>query len=113
VRWYAAADAFVLPSRSEPWGMVLNEAAAAGLPLVATEAVGAAHDLIEPGVNGFRVPVEDPAALAEVLRALASDEDLRRRAGERSRVLAERFRPELWAAAVVSAARATAPGSDD
>ena len=34
--WYARADVFVLPSRSEPWGMVLNEAAAAGLPLVAT-----------------------------------------------------------------------------
>jgi glycosyltransferase involved in cell wall biosynthesis len=113
VPWYAAADVFVLPSRSEPWGMVLNEAAAAGLPLVATDAVGAAHDLIEPGLNGFRVPSEDPGALGEALRALASDDDLRRRAGEHSRVLAERFRPELWSAAVVSAARATARGSDD
>ena len=111
VPWYAAADAFVLPSRSEPWGMVLNEAAAAGLPLVATEAAGAAHDLIEPGVNGFRVPAEDPAALAEALRALATDEALRRRAGERSRALAERFRPEQWAAAVVSAARPAGRGS--
>ena len=53
------ADAFVLPSRSEPWGMVLNEAATAGLPLVATDGVGAAHELIEDGVNGFRVPVGD------------------------------------------------------
>ena len=59
VPWYAAADVLVLPSRSEPWGMTLNEGAAAGLPLVATDAVGAAHDLIEPGVNGFRVPAED------------------------------------------------------
>ena len=44
-RYYRDADVFVLPSRSEPWGMVLNEAAAAGLPLVATEESGAAHDL--------------------------------------------------------------------
>ena len=40
VPWYAAADVLVLPSRSEPWGMTLNEGAAAGLPLVATDAVG-------------------------------------------------------------------------
>jgi glycosyltransferase involved in cell wall biosynthesis len=103
--WYAAADVFVLPSRSEPWGMVLNEAAAAGLPLVATIAVGAAHDLIEPGANGFRVPVDDVAALAEALRALEADPELRRVYGERSRELVERFRPEAWADAVSAAAR--------
>ena len=49
--------------------MTLNEGAAAGLPLVATEAVGAAHDLIEPGVNGFRVPADDAGRAAEALRA--------------------------------------------
>jgi glycosyltransferase involved in cell wall biosynthesis len=108
VPWYAAADVLVLPSRSEPWGMTLNEGAAAGLPLVATNAVGAAHDLIEPGANGFRVPAGNVAALREALRTLASDEELRRRAGERSREIAERFRPEAWAAGVVSAARAVA-----
>jgi glycosyltransferase involved in cell wall biosynthesis len=108
VPWYGAADALVLPSRSEPWGMTLNEGAAAGLPLVSTDAVGAAHDLIEPGANGFRVPAEDAAALREALLALASDAALRRRAGTRSREIAERFRPEAWAAGVVSAARAVA-----
>ena len=100
-----AVDVFVLPSRSEPWGMVLNEAAAAGLPLVATEAVGAAHDLIEPGANGFRVPVNDVAALAEALRALEADAELRRAYGERSREVVGRFRPEAWADAVSAAAR--------
>jgi glycosyltransferase involved in cell wall biosynthesis len=100
VPWYAAADALVLPSRSEPWGMTLNEGAAAGLPLVATDAVGAAHDLIEPGENGFRVPAGDEAALAAALNKLATDPELRRVAGERSRELAKRFRPDAWAAAV-------------
>jgi glycosyltransferase involved in cell wall biosynthesis len=97
VPFYAEADVFVLPSRSEPWGMVLNEAAAAGLPLVATEEVGAARDLIEDGVNGFIVPAGDEDALAEALRRLAADPALRAAAGARSRELARRFTPEAWA----------------
>jgi glycosyltransferase involved in cell wall biosynthesis len=97
VRLYAEADVLVLPSRSEPWGMVLNEAVAAGLPLVATDEVGAAHDLIEDGVNGFRIPAEDLSALAGALRQLAGDEPFRLAAGARSRELAEQFTPERWA----------------
>lgn len=102
---YAQADVFVLPSRSEPWGMVLNEAAAAGLPLVATEGAGAAHDLIEDGANGFRVPVDDDDALAAAMRRLAEDEPLRLAAGARSRELAARFTPEAWADGVAGLAR--------
>jgi glycosyltransferase involved in cell wall biosynthesis len=105
VDWYAAADAFVLPSISEPWGMVLNEAAAAGLPLVATDAAGAAHELIEDGRNGFRVPAGDRGALNEALGRLADDETLRAAAGQRSLEVARRFTPEAWAAAVAAATR--------
>jgi glycosyltransferase involved in cell wall biosynthesis len=94
---YAAADVFVLPSRSEPWGMVLNEAAAAGLPLVATEETGAARDLIEDGRNGFVVPAGDVAALQDRLALLAADPELRAQAGARSRDLARRFTPAAWA----------------
>jgi glycosyltransferase involved in cell wall biosynthesis len=105
VREYAAADLFVLPSLSEPWGMVLNEAAAAGLPLVATDACGAAHDLIEDGVNGFRVPAGDAGALGDALRRLSADSGFRERAGGRSLELSRRFTPEAWAAAVAALAR--------
>ena len=104
---YAAADVFVLPSRSEPWGMVLNEAAAAGLPLVATDESGAAHDLVEEGANGFRVPAGDVEALRDRLRQLAGDPELRARAGARSRELAARYTPEAWADGVVRLVRAT------
>jgi glycosyltransferase involved in cell wall biosynthesis len=97
VRFYADADVFVLPSRSEPWGMVLNEAAEAGLPLVATEEVGAAHDLIEEGVNGFRVPAGDERALADALRRFADDASFRLAAGRRSRELVRAYTPEAWA----------------
>ena len=92
------ADVFVLPSRSEPWGMVLNEAAAAGLPLVATQGVGAARDLVDG--NGIVVPVGDEEALADALRRLAEDPGLRVRMGARSRELAASFTPESWADAV-------------
>ena len=100
---YADADALVLPSRSEPWGMTLNEAALAGLPLVATTAAGGAWELIEDGVNGFRVPADDPAALRAALQRLVADADFRQAAGRRSREIAARFTPEAWANAVAAA----------
>jgi glycosyltransferase involved in cell wall biosynthesis len=105
VPWYAAADVFVLPSLSEPWGMVLNEAAAAALPIVATTAAGAAFELVEDGVSGFVVPPGDPTALADALLRLVSDAELRERAGRRSAELAERHRPERWAAEVANVVR--------
>lgn len=103
--WYAAADVFVLPSRSEQWGMVVSEAAAAGLPIVASEAVGAASDLVDDGVNGFRVPVGDPAALADALRRVVGDEAFRERAGARSLELAAERTPAHWSRAVARLAR--------
>jgi 1,2-diacylglycerol 3-alpha-glucosyltransferase len=105
VAWYAAADAFVLASRSETWGMALHEAAAAGLPLVASEAAGAGYDLIEPGVNGFRVAVSDTEALRRTLTAVATDEAFRARAAERSRELGRSATPARFADAVVGLVR--------
>lgn len=71
---YAAADCFCLPSREEPWGVVVNEAMSAGLPVVVSDAVGAAPDLVEPGHNGDCFATEDPASLAAALRrTLAGD----------------------------------------
>jgi glycosyltransferase involved in cell wall biosynthesis len=102
---YAAADVFVLPSLSEPWGMVLNEAAAAGLPLVATDAVGAAADLIEDGANGFVVPTGDADALRAALATLAANADLRATFGKHSLEIASGFTPQAWALAVAGLAR--------
>lgn len=107
-QWYAASDVFVLPSRSDVWGMVLNEAAAAGLPLVASVVAGGAYDLIEPGVNGYLVPAGDSAALAEALSKVAANPAWRETAGARSRELVEPFRPEAWADSVVTLVRSLA-----
>ena len=106
VDWYAAADAFVMPSRSETWGMAMQEAAAAGLPLVASEAPGAGYDLIEEGVNGFRVPVEDVEALRAALTRVATDEAFRERARPRTLELARGHTPEAWAKAVAEVVQA-------
>ena len=84
---YVKADAFALLSVHETWGVVVNEAAASGLPLVLSERVGAARDLLRDGENGFAVPSGDVAATAAALKLLAEDPALRRAAGERSREL--------------------------
>jgi glycosyltransferase involved in cell wall biosynthesis len=85
---YLAADVFALLSRWEPWGVVVNEAAASGLPLLLSAAVGAAHDLVREGENGFVVPTGDVGAAADALRRLAGDGALRLSFGARSREIA-------------------------
>ena len=85
VQLYVAADVFALLSEREPWAVVVNEAAACGLPLVLSDRVGAAHDLLVDGENGFRVPAGDVDAAARALRALASDPTMRGAQGVRSR----------------------------
>ena len=101
---YRRADVFVMPSRSETWGMAMQEAAAVGLPLIATDAPGAAHDLIEEGVNGYRVPVEDVGALHDALVKAAADPAWRERAHTRTLELARGYTPEAWAEAVANLA---------
>lgn len=72
------ADVCVLPSRYEPFGTVILEAWAAGVPLVACASAGpAAH--VEDGVNGLLVPVDDAQALREAIKRVLMDEELRRR----------------------------------
>ena len=88
VELYIAADVFALLSEREPWAVVVNEAAACGLPLVLSDRVGAAHDLLRDGENGALVRAGDVDAAAQSLRELAADPELRRAQGARSRELA-------------------------
>ncbi len=79
---YARADAFVFPTLMDPFGIALLEAAAAGLPLVASERAGATSDFVRDGINGLVVDPDDVDMLAGGLVRLASDDRLRRRLGE-------------------------------
>ena len=67
---YKASDLFVLPTREDIWGLVINEAMAYGLPTITTDRCVAGLELIEDGVNGYVVPVGDADALAEKIRAV-------------------------------------------
>lgn len=64
-QYYQAADLFVLPTREDIWGLVVNEALAFGLPVISTERCNAAMELIKNDVNGSIVPTEDPVALSD------------------------------------------------
>lgn len=66
---FALADTTIVPSLEEPWGVVVNEALAVGSAVLASDAVGAAEDLIVPGENGGIYPAGDRVALAHALRA--------------------------------------------
>jgi starch synthase len=74
------ADCFVMPTRHEAFGMVFQEAAAAGIPVVATD-INAVPEIVQNGSTGILVPPGDPSALIAALRVLVDAPDLRRRMG--------------------------------
>ena len=90
-RYYGACDVFVLPSVDEPWGLAINEAMCAGLPIVASSEIGCVPDLVRDGGNGRLFPAGNIVALADALRPLIADPALRERMGQASRDLIARW----------------------
>lgn len=68
--YYKAADVLVLPTWSDVWGLVVNEAMAFGLPVITTDRCVAGMELVEEGVNGYIIPIKDRIALAEKINLL-------------------------------------------
>ena len=101
---YARADALVFPTHSDPWGLVVNEAMACGLPIIATSVAGCVADLIEDNWNGRVVPDRDVEALSAAMVSLVLDGELRRRMGMNSRERIGRYSPEACADGLASAA---------
>jgi glycosyltransferase involved in cell wall biosynthesis len=81
---YDLCDVFALPSRFEPWGLVVNEAMNAGRPVIVSDRVGAAPDLVEDGENGFVYPSGDVAALVSKLRRVVESPSLCAKMGQSS-----------------------------
>ncbi len=101
--WYGSADVFVFPSLSDPWGLVINEAMACGLPIITTSAPGAAADLVD-GVNGRVVSPGDEVALAGAMSEVAADISLRNAMGGASIRRIAAFSPNVWATAIAQMA---------
>lgn len=77
--YYKASDIFILPTREDVWGLVINESMACGLPVISSDNCVAAQELVTPGENGFIYPVYDIDAMKEYLQQLIDDEKLRER----------------------------------
>jgi len=88
--YYSAAKAVVVPSHYESFGMVALEAMACGTPVVASQVGGLAF-LVQDGITGFTVPVDEPQALADRLTTLIQDASLRKRMGEQAAVFAQEY----------------------
>lgn len=103
-KYYALADALILPTHSDPWGLVVNEAMACELPIIVTEVAGCAPDLVKSEWNGFSVPPADVPSLSNAMARLAAQPDLSRKMGANSKQLIANFSAERWATAICSAA---------
>jgi glycosyltransferase involved in cell wall biosynthesis len=83
--FFRLADVFVLPSQHEPWGLIVNEAMAAGCAVIVSDDVGCHVDLVTDGIEGFVYPVGDVAALAQALRRVFAAPQTAAKMGEAAR----------------------------
>jgi glycosyltransferase involved in cell wall biosynthesis len=95
--YFSSSDIFVLPSRHDGWGVVVNQALGAGLPVITSDAVGAGMDLVEDDVNGFRFAAGDQEGLQRAMERIAASPQVARRLGEASRLKALALTPEAGA----------------
>ena len=102
-QYYAVADVFALPSLQEEFGLVINEAMCAGLPIIASDTVAAARDLVRGGENGYTFPPGDVDSLARHLELLLSDAEMRQRFGRRSREIISEWSYERTVQGILAA----------
>jgi glycosyltransferase involved in cell wall biosynthesis len=102
--YYGLADVFVFPTHSDPWGLVVNEAMACGLPVITTDAAGCTSDLVRHGWNGLVVRAGDTAQLASAMTQLASCSSLRSEMAVRGRERIADYSPEACASGLARAA---------
>jgi len=112
---YALAETLILPTHSDTWGLVVNEAMACGLPIIVTSVAGCSNDLVENGWNGFVVPPRDPASLGSAVDFLLRSSEkssersveIRETMGVHSRQRIQNYSPEACAEGLAAAALAS------
>ncbi len=105
--FYSHAGAFILPSVSEQWGLVVNEAMAAGIPVLVSDRCGCVPDLVEEGGNGFTFdPYDIDALVGHMLRIAGGECDLTAM-GQASQEIISRWSPRAFAVGLDKAARSS------
>jgi glycosyltransferase involved in cell wall biosynthesis len=108
---YALADALVLPTHSDPWGLVVNEAMACGLPIIVSSVAGCAADLVEDGWNGYVVPPRDSGKLSVAIHSLAGQPELRKKMSGCSLERIRNYSPEACAEGLAAVAMSRPEGA--
>jgi len=104
--YYGLAGAFIHPAKAEAWGLVLNEAAASGLPLIVSNRVGAQYELLKQGENGFHFDPYDPDAICHsLLHFTECSADRRAKMGYCSSVIAKAWGPDRFGRQLLAASR--------
>jgi 1,2-diacylglycerol 3-alpha-glucosyltransferase len=104
--YYALADALIMPTHSDTWGLVVNEAMSCRLPVVVSSVAGCARDLVKDGWNGCVVSSADISQLSSVMARLAADSELRRQMGLRSWQIIQKYSPGAWSDGMANALKA-------
>jgi glycosyltransferase involved in cell wall biosynthesis len=102
VKYYTVSDIFVLPSISEPWGLVVNEAMNCSLPVVVSTICGCAPDLVENGKNGYLFDPYDLNGFSDLLKQIMTTTDSLRKMGKSSFEKIQNHSPEKVAANLYS-----------
>lgn len=93
-KFMALGDVFVLPSYSEPWGLVVNEAMVGGMPVIVSNKCGSSHDLVKNGENGYTFNPYDTDELAAIMKKFVEDPDLIKSFGAVSQSIIKKYSPE-------------------
>jgi glycosyltransferase involved in cell wall biosynthesis len=104
---YALAEVFVLPTHTDTWGLVVNEAMACGLPVIVTNVAGCARDLVEDGWNGRVVEKGDSVGLKEGLTSLLNNPVIEKQMADHSRQRIQNYSPASCARGLAEAAMRT------
>lgn len=105
--YYAIANIFVLPSREDVWGLVVNEAMAASLPVIVSDQAGCAPDLVEKGINGYIFPSGDSANLVGKIANILDNTELQKSMSQESHHKIQALSPHLMANKYKEAAMGT------
>jgi glycosyltransferase involved in cell wall biosynthesis len=109
-RLYALAETLILPTYSDTWGLVVNEAMACGLPIIVSSVAGCSSDLVEDGWNGYVVSPRDSQKLSQAIDSLLRQPELRQRMSAHSAERIRNYSPEACADGLAAAAFSAATG---